>query len=100
MAIRCVRFRQSGGFAGLVRSSELSGNDLNAAESKALERHLDRPKVAPVPGDKGGRDLLVYELEVETEEGQVRLEFDESDVPAALAPLIEKLAARAKATKP
>jgi hypothetical protein len=96
MPIESVRLRQSGGFAGLIRSSELSGDALADSDRKALERQLERSRTAPVPRASAARDLVVYELEIETDAGPQRLEFDEANVPPTLAPLVERLAARAK----
>ncbi len=42
------------------------------------------------------RDLLIYELEVETDAGMVRVSFDESGVPPNLSALVDSLVSRAK----
>lgn len=101
MRIRKIQFRQSGGFAGLVRGSEASAEkDLSAAERRALERHAESSRTAPAPRATRARDLVAYELELDTDQGPVRLEFDESNVPEGLAPLMDKLAKRAKPVPP
>ena len=93
MDIRTVRFRQSGGFAGLVRGAEIDGGELTGAERRALER-ADSASSAGHGG--AARDTFVYELELDTDEGVRRLTFDESGAPAALEPLLQRLSARAK----
>jgi hypothetical protein len=99
VVIRRVRFRQSGGFAGLVRGSEVAGDALGAADRRALERHVTA-QAASSAGTSGGRDLVVFELEVDTDTGQVRLEFDEASVPDDLAALVNDLASRARPVTP
>jgi hypothetical protein len=94
VTIRRVTFRQSGGFAGLIRGSELAGDALSAADRRALERQLQSRSAAPVASAL--RDGLTYELEVETDTGTMHLEFGEDRVPADLAPLVEGMASRAR----
>jgi hypothetical protein len=43
---------------------------------------------------------VVYELEVETGTGTVRLEFDEAGVPADLTAFVDDLVSRARPMKP
>lgn len=100
MEIRRVRFRQSGGFAGLVRGSEVAGDQLSTAHRRALERHVKAARRTSPAGDSGARDLVVYELEVETDAGEVRLEFDEAGAPEDLAALVDDLASRARPMAP
>jgi hypothetical protein len=97
MVIRKVRFRMSGGFAGLTRGSELDVADLAAPERLALERHLIQERPAR---DERARDLQVYELEVDTSTGTHRVEFDEVSVPTGLGGLIARLAQHAKPVAP
>ncbi len=99
MEIRTVRFRQSGGFAGLVRGCDVAGSDLTDADRRALAQHVSaRPATAA--GTSSARDLLVYEIEVGTDAGEIRLEFDESAIPAGLAALVGALSARARPMRP
>lgn len=101
MGINKIRLRQSGGFAGLVRGSEASAEkDITAAELRALERHAQGSRSASSAKTSRARDLVVYEIELDTDEGQVRLEFDEENIPKDLAPLVKKLAKRAKPIPP
>jgi hypothetical protein len=101
MPIKKIKFRQSGGFAGLVRGSEVSaGKDLSAADLRALEQYVKRSRAAAPAKASRARDLVGYEIAIDTDKGQVVLEFDEANVPKDLAPLIEKLAKRAKPVPP
>ena len=101
MQIKKIRFRQSGGFAGLVRGSEAAGKDISDAQRKALERHAKGSSSAASSSKVSrARDMVVYELDVDTEEGPVRLEFDEASVPDDLEGLVKELSKRAKPTPP
>lgn len=91
MEIVRIRFRQSGGFAGLVRGCEVAGKQLTAAEQRALARHLASREGTASGRDAGARDLLIFELEVQTDSGTSRLQFDEAGAPDDLAALIERL---------
>lgn len=92
-----MRFRLSGGFAGLVRGTDVTGGELSPAERRGLEAHARK---SPVSRDAGARDAQVYELEVTTAEGEWRLEFDDTTLPDDLADLVERLSARSTAVKP
>jgi hypothetical protein len=98
VTIRRVTFRQSGGFAGLIRGSELAGDDLSAGEKRVLERHLKAPPGPQVAS--AARDQLIYELEVESDSGTARLEFGEEGVPKDLASLVDSMASRARPVLP
>jgi len=79
----------------------MSGDkEIGEAERQALERLARRPRAASNAGTSRARDLIGYEIELDTDEGPVRLEFDEAHVPDDLAPLVEKLAKRAKPVPP
>lgn len=96
--IRRLRFRQSGGFAGLLRGCDVAGEDLDAAHRRALEAHLQEGRGgAAAPG---ARDQLGFELELDTDAGPRRLVFDELAVPPALAPLVAWLQERSRPTAP
>lgn len=97
MNIREVRFRQSGGFAGLIKGSEVAGDALSADEQRALER---LGKKASGGAASESRDLVVFELEVDSDSGTTRLEFDESAVPKEIAALVERLQSQARPMKP
>ena len=98
MAIRKIRFRQSGGFAGLVRGCDVEFNVLDVADRTALERHARSGQTPVAPSQ--ARDQIVYEIDIETDAGVRRLEFDEASVPKDLAPLVQTLAKRSKPMPP
>jgi hypothetical protein len=94
--IRKIRFRQSGGFAGLVRGCEVAPEDVGAADRRALEGHAQGTSAATSAGASGTRDQVVYEVELETDAGNARLEFDEMSLPEDLAPLVDRLVKRSR----
>jgi len=98
LAIHKIRFRQSGGFAGLVRGCDVEFNELDVAFRTALERHAGSGPTPVAPSK--ARDQIVYEIEMETDAGVRRLEFDEATVPNDLAPLVQALAGRSKPMQP
>ena len=98
MAIHKIRFRQSGGFAGLVRGCDVEFNELDVAFRKALERYAGSGPTPVAPSK--ARDQIVYEIEMETDAGVRRLEFDEASVPNDLASLVQTLAQRSKPMQP
>ena len=101
MKIRTLRFRQSGGFAGLVRGCEAAPGELADAERRALERHSQEKIAGAAPArDSGARDLIVFEIEIETDSGAARLAFDESNVPEDLAALVARLQTRSRPIPP
>ena len=99
MSIRQVRFRQSGGFANLVRGCDVAAEDLVAAHRHALERLADsadaKPSRAPA-----ARDQMMFELELDTGAGVRRFEFDELSVPDGLGPVVEWLQHRSRPLPP
>jgi hypothetical protein len=93
-----VIFQQSGGFAGLIRGCELNTDDLPAAEAKELQSLVKQSRLKNVKGGPtpGARDLMVYEIIVETGDEVQRVSFDELSVPERVEPLIDFLQGRAK----
>ena len=100
MEIKKIQFRQSGGFAGLVKGSETAADEISPAQRRALERLARGTRAASPAGASRARDLVMYELELDTDAGKVRLEFDEASVPDGLAPLVDELAKRARPVRP
>lgn len=96
MKIHKIHFRQSGGFAGLVRGCEVAPEDVGAADRRALEGHAQGGGAALPAGASGTRDHVVYEVELETDAGKTRLAFDETSVPEDLAPLVDRLVKRSR----
>lgn len=97
MKIRKIAFRQSGGFAGLVRSCVMKPDELALGERQALARHTKKAgATAESAAASPARDVIMYEIELETDAGVRRLAFDELNLPADLAKLVRSLEKRSK----
>lgn len=93
-----VVFRQSGGFAGLIRGVELCTDDLPPEEARELCSLVQRSDLRSTRGgsDDHWRDPQTYEISVETGEGVYEVTFDDSSIPAGAAPLLNFLKKRAE----
>jgi hypothetical protein len=98
-----VKFRQSGGFGGLVRGCEVDTQSLAAPLAKKLESLvqplLERktPKSAAPP--PGSADLTNYEIEIEAGGKPLRIVADDLSIPPAVEPLLDYLRKQAKPEK-
>jgi hypothetical protein len=93
-----VRFRQTGGFGGLVLGCDLDTSNLPPAEAQELTRLIKQANLEKIhsrPSEKA-RDLQNYEIAVENEM-TARASFDDMSVPANGEPLLEFLRQRARA---
>lgn len=92
-----VRFRQTGGFAGLSRGCELDDATLPRPEAANLRRLVERSQIqdGQATGPEGARDLTTYEITVETDDGVRTAAFDDLTIPKQLQPLMDYLQRRA-----
>ncbi len=93
-----VVFRQSGGFAGLIRAVELDTDDLPPEEAAELYSLVQQSDLQNTRGESESRwrDLQTYEIRVETGEDVYEVAFDDSNVPAGVTPLLAFLRKRSK----
>jgi hypothetical protein len=94
-----VRYRQSGGFAGLILGADLDSEKLPRGEAEELARlvkqaALDKIGVKQSPR---GRDLTNYEIIVEDNGHTTKASFDDMTIPADVQPLLDFLNRRASA---
>jgi Emfourin len=95
-----ITFRQSGGFAGLLRGAEMDAQALDPKQTAELKRLLDEKAATQSRGPGKARDLHQYEITLE-DGGQKRtLQFDDSQVPEDLRPLLKTLKQQAKPQPP
>ena len=97
-----VRFRRSGGFAGLLRGAELDTAALPGPEAAELERLVAAAPLASVKRAAArGADRQQYEIVIEREGApKIEARFDDSALSDELAALVAFLNARAKPIKP
>ena len=93
MAFLKITFRESGGFAGLVRGCELDSSSLPPAAAAALDALLAGAQ-APSRASRGARDLVTYEITVGAGKGARTVALGETNVPEAVRPLIAHLCSR------
>jgi hypothetical protein len=101
-----VRFRQSGGFAGLLRGCEITAAESSPKELQELERLLKESGVMERAAGGGARtpptsaDLIQYDLEVETSDGTKHVVLTDDDLNDRTEPLIQFLQKRSKPVQP
>jgi hypothetical protein len=97
-----VTLTQAGGYAGLVRTTELDSTRLPADEAATLEalvREVSdaeaRPQAAPHP------DAFEYELRIVEDDGRTRvIRLTEEPLPSAAQRLVKFVRAKGTAAKP
>ena len=93
-----IRFRQTGGFAGLVSGCDLDTSTLPPAEARELTRLIkaaNLEKAQPKRSDKA-RDLQNYEIAVEGDDVTAKATLDDMSVDSAMEPLLDFLRERAR----
>jgi hypothetical protein len=93
-----VRFRQTGGFGGLVLGCDLDTSTLPPAEARELARLIKQANLEKTQtrrSDKA-RDLQQYEIAVDNEI-TAQASFDDMSVDANVEPLLDFLRERARA---
>ena len=103
MTLHRVRFRQSGGFAGLVRACDLTPDSLDAHSREELERLVAASGLAArdiaassSPHSKTSRDVTQYDIEIELPAGRRRATLTDHDLDGPAGPLIAFLQKRAR----
>ena len=93
-----VRFRQTGGFGGLVLGCDLDTSALPPAEAQELARLIKQANLEKIRTRRSekARDLQNYEIAVENEVN-VKASFDDMSVDANVEPLLDFLRDRARA---
>jgi len=90
-----VRFRQSGGFSGLLRGCDLDTEVMDRHESKELEALVAAGVSAEQgPVEESLRDGIRYEITVEGEGGIRRLRYEDPAIPGPAVPLLSFLRER------
>lgn len=96
-----IKFRQSGGFAGLVKSAEVECNDPSDEEFGVLKSMVDQAKFfdLPEPAAHAMPDMEQYSISVESEGKTREMHLSRSTIPKELKPLIKHMAGKAKYEK-
>ena len=106
MSLLKVRFRQSGGYAGLIRGQEITAADSSPGDVQRLEQLLKAGGLAEGAAGGGARtppktaDLMQYDLEIETSAGTRHVVLTDDDLDDRTEPLIRFLQKGSKPLKP
>jgi hypothetical protein len=94
-----VRYRQTGGFAGLSLGSDLDTDKLPTGEAEELVRLVKQAALDKVGDQKSsrGRDLTNYEIIVDDSGRTIKRSFDDMTIPSNVQPLLDFLNRRAGA---
>jgi hypothetical protein len=94
-----LRFRQTGGFGGLVLGCDLDTSTLPPAEAQELTRLVKQANLEKIQTRRSekARDLQNYEIAVEGEGMTAKATVDDMSVDANVEPLLEFLRQRARA---
>ena len=93
-----VRYRESGGFAGLSRGCEVDSASLPGEDARRLAALVEQaaPDDVAAPSPPEARDLLGYEIVIESEARRTVLRFDDATIPERADPLLAWLQERAR----
>jgi hypothetical protein len=94
-----LRFRQTGGFGGLVLGCDLDTSTLPPAEAQELTRLVKQANLEKIQTRRSekARDLQNYEIAVEGSGMTGKATLDDMSVDANVEPLLEFLRQRARA---
>lgn len=92
-----IKFRQTGGIAGLAKSIEIDCAKVPIEEAELLQSLVDEVEFfnLPDPVFQPMPDEEQYSVTVETMRGSRHIYMNRSGIPAGLRPLINYLAKRA-----
>jgi emfourin len=95
-----VKFVQSGGIVGSARACELDSSRLPADDARELHELVQASGILATGEfeklSSEGRDLRLYEIQVENGPAVVTVTFDDHTLPAQARPLVSFLRSKAK----
>ena len=87
-----IRFRQSGGFAGLVRVAQVDSDQVSGDEVHRLRAMVDEALSEAIPQSQPVLpDEEQYFIEIEIEDRRESILVGRSSVPGPMRPLVEYL---------
>lgn len=91
-----VRFRQTGGFGGLVLGCDLDTATMSPSETNELLRLVQQANIQAIGEQRHpqGRDLLVYEIVLEEKGKRIKVLLDSMTTSTQIEPLLQFLAQR------
>lgn len=106
MSLLKVRFRQSGGYAGLIRGQDITAADSSPEDFRRLEQLLKESGLTERAAGGGARtpstsaDLMQYDLEIETSAGTKHVVLTDDDLDDRTEPLVRFLQKGSKPMQP
>ena len=93
-----IRFRQSGGYAGLQMGCDLDTKSLSSDRATQLESLVNTSGILQANSGRSenAADLISYEIAIETNQGTHQVTFDDLTLPENILPLLEYLQSQAK----
>ena len=96
-----VKFRRSGGFAGIDMTATVDASELPAEQAEMLTRLMTHGHVAPAAGGApGAADQFSYDVTLHDGQRSRTLHWTEADVPEEVKPVLASLTVRAKPAPP
>ena len=88
-----IKFRQSGGYAGLTKGCEINTELLSSEEAKELKSLVDQSGILEAKSKKSPNvaDAYNYHLVIETIKKTYQVSFDEQNLYEEVIPLIDFL---------
>ncbi|HIK32112.1 MAG TPA: hypothetical protein IGS17_07595 [Oscillatoriales cyanobacterium M59_W2019_021] len=96
-----IKFRQTGGFAGLTKAAEFDTEQMPSGAAEALKLMVDRASFFEVssPNLRAMPDREQYTLSIESEGQSRQMTLGASNIPAQLKELVDYLAKQAQYEK-
>lgn len=93
-----IKFRQSGGYAGLRLGCDLDNKSLSSDEATQLESLVNTSGILQAHSGRSenAADLINYEITIETNQGTHQVTFDDLTLPENVLPLLDYLQSQAK----
>jgi hypothetical protein len=93
-----VKFVQSGGVVGAPRGVELESARLSAGDARELQELVQASGILESGKflSPAGRDLRLYEIQIESGSGIIAVTFDDHTLPEQARPLVSFLRRNAK----
>lgn len=93
-----IKFRQSGGYAGLIRGCDINSDSLSVGEAAELQSLVEQSGILNLKSKQTAKaaDLIGYEITLETRDGIHQVSVDDLSLPERAIPLLDYLQKRAR----
>lgn len=93
-----IKFRQSGGYAGLHMGCEIDTDSLPAPEADRLTALVENSGILQATSQRSlnAADLFTYEFAIEASQGSQQVSFDDMSLPERVRPLLDYLQGQAQ----